>query len=596
MANESLSPPLTGRQSLNIKRLLKKTSAVQVASAVTTVIGGIVDAAVTGTCLGVDAIAAFGLVLPIVTIFTGISNVGGSGLSILCGRSIGEGNLKKTNEIVSSGFTSSIILSVIMLLIVCLGASPIAAAFGTSGSLHREATGYIFAFGFSAPAVVLTIELLPVMQIDGDRSRAFIAILVMMLVNVAGDFLNGLVLHKGLFGMGMATTISYYASLAVLLLHFTGKNRIIHLRLCRPNLSYVKNILIYGAPNALQHICRSFQVVFMNRLIISISSSDMIAVYTSITSAGNLCMTLGTGIGQSTSIITGVFSGEKDLSSIKALLACSIRYAAISGIALIAVMVPAAPVFMPVFLRNGGSLTAYSISGFRIFCCGIIFYGINVVLRNFYQAMHITKLAYPYVLFDNLICSVCCGFILTRFVGITGVWLAYPVGELVTLLIFVAITYIITNNRSSILDCLMCVPVDFLEGIEASWEYSAVSVNDLIQISQSVERHCLEAGADSRVARGMALSVEEIGTNIVQHGFIDGKSHVIELRLIKKQGSYILRVRDDCPAFSPVQYMDAYNYDDQNSGIGLRLISGLADKMEYTNTMHLNNLRIEINN
>ena len=75
---------------------------IQILSAVTGVIGMLVDGAVTGRCLGVEAMAAYGLAMPVLTVFAAISSVCGVGTSVLCGRTIGAGNIRGTNTVLST--------------------------------------------------------------------------------------------------------------------------------------------------------------------------------------------------------------------------------------------------------------------------------------------------------------------------------------------------------------------------------------------------------------------------------------------------------------------------------------------------------------
>ncbi len=55
-------------------------------------------------------------------------------------------------------------------------------------------------------------------------NRIMIAAVVMTVGDTVADFLNVLVFHGGMFGMTIATAVSAYLSLAVLLPHFAGKN------------------------------------------------------------------------------------------------------------------------------------------------------------------------------------------------------------------------------------------------------------------------------------------------------------------------------------------------------------------------------------
>ena len=56
-----------------------------------------------------------------------------------------------------------------------------------------------------------------------------------------------------------------------------------------------------------------------------------------------------------------------------------------------------------------------------------------------------------------------------------------------------------------------------------------------------------------------------------------------------KRGQWILRFRDDCGAFDPINYVPA---EGESDALGIRLVLALADDIRYTYSMSLNNLMI----
>ena len=92
----------------------------------------------------------------------------------------------------------------------------------------------------------------------------------------------------------------------------------------------------------------------------------------------------------------------------------------------------------------------------------------------------------------------------------------------------------------------------------------------------------------------LSLAVEEMGMNVIKYGFADRKSHSIDIKVAKQNTSWILRMRDDCPLFDPVHYMESFEETSPEAHIGIRMVSGMAKRMEYVNTLKTNNLLIEI--
>ena len=91
------------------------------------------------------------------------------------------------------------------------------------------------------------------------------------------------------------------------------------------------------------------------------------------------------------------------------------------------------------------------------------------------------------------------------------------------------------------------------------------------------------------MASHLALCVEEMGGNIVTHGFgADGKNR-LSIRLQCKKGYWTLRFRDDCMAFDPVHHVSEKGAQEN---LGIRLAMRMADEARYTYSMNLNHLTL----
>ena len=66
--------------------------------------------------------------------------------------------------------------------------------------------------------------LVPFLQMAGQSTLLVISVGVMTAADVILDLLNVKVFHGGMFGMGLASSLSYYAALLVAGIYFFSKN------------------------------------------------------------------------------------------------------------------------------------------------------------------------------------------------------------------------------------------------------------------------------------------------------------------------------------------------------------------------------------
>ena len=81
---------------------------------------------------------------------------------------------------------------------------------------------YTRGFGLRIIPAVMVTTLYPIMQLEGDKTRMMVSFTAMSVVDIILDLVNGYVVHGGIFGMGVATSVSslvamLITSLAVLL-------------------------------------------------------------------------------------------------------------------------------------------------------------------------------------------------------------------------------------------------------------------------------------------------------------------------------------------------------------------------------------------
>ena len=149
--------------------------------------------------------------------------------------------------------------------------------------------------------------------------------------------------------------------------------------------------------------------------------------------------------------------------------------------------------------------------------------------------------------------------------------------------------------------CFKLVPGDFLFlkepfGVpqENVLDFSITGEDEIVSASAEIERFCSERGASEKQSVMLALFVEELSYNIVKFGFSDGKKHSIDVRVMKRDDGWVLRMRDDCRRFDPTEWIKLHNDEDPTKNIGIRMVCGMAKKVDYLSTLELNNINIRI--
>ncbi len=585
-----------------VKKAFKNALLIQIIAGAVGVLGMVVDGAVTGRCLGTDAMAGFGLASPLITIFVACSGVCELGTSVLIGRLIGARRTEEASDALSSCLAFALGFSLLLTISVFAFSGKIAAFLGASGPVAEMTADYLRGFSLCAPALFLLTVLMPVMQIEGKRKLVVLAVVTMTAVNITGDLLVGFVFRGGLFGMALATTVSYFAALALMLPTLFKRGNTLQLSFKHLNAAFIGTMLSGGLPNALQQGCRSLLLLLLNRRLLAIADTNAVAAFTAIMSAANLCMALGSGIGADVSMLTGVFSGDRDDRAIRELMRTALFTAVVYDAALCVVLLLGAGVLMPMFTSDPAIL-GLAVTGFRLYCLSMIGYSVNVTLRLYYQAMHFSWLSYVYVFCNSFLFTVLGAFLLSARIGVNGVWLSFLFGETLTLLLLVFWTLIKTKKPGSLPERMLFIPPELTADVLNRFDGSAGDGAAMSALAGQVYRFCMENGAGERTAYVFSLSAEEIGNYILRYN--TGSGERIEVRVLKRKDGWNMNVRDNGRQLNPLAILeDGCRFDpvsilkeeteDAFSNIGIKLVCGMARKTEYIDTLNINSLNIEI--
>ena len=232
----------------------------------------------------------------------------------------------------------------------------------------------------------------------------------------------------------------------------------------------------------------------------------------------------------------------------------------------------------------------------RCYAVCLPFLAFNVSSANYLQVVSKSLGANLVNIGIEVAFTAACAYLLSSFLGISGVWLAFPVGQ--ALLCAAIVLYALLKNdpgRSG-LYAHMLLPKDFGIPDEDGIEQSLHSVEEVVALSERVYSFCAEHGIDRRVTNHLALCIEEMAGNVIEHGFNDGKPHNLDVRVLIKDGAVILRLRDDCRRFDLREKVKKWTLDPQHpeKNIGIRMVMAMAKDIAYTNTMNTNNLIITI--
>ena len=123
---------------------------------------------------------------------------------------------------------------------------------------------------------------------------------------------------------------------------------------------------------------------------------------------------------------------------------------------------------------------------------------------------------------------------------------------------------------------------------------SAVSMEEVINISARAINFCIRNGYPGETAFRVGLCIEEMAGNVLEHGFRGDRSCYADVRIVSKGGELTVRARNNCREFDPRKRIDIVNPAYPEKNIGIRLTSKMAKRIDYYNNAGINTLIMKL--
>lgn len=582
-----------------IKRLFGQMMIAQVISSMTVTLCMLIDSIVICRFLGVDAMAAYGYTQPVLLAFAAPGAMISAGVQVVCGKTLGRGDREGSDSCftVSVALTSAI--SLLGLILVLVFSGPLCTLLGAGrpepgNPVYYLTKDYLTGFIIGVPAFLTAQVMVPYLQMSGKRTRLVTAVVLMTVIDVALDLLNVLVIHGGIFGMGLASSLSYYAAVFIGIGCFVSKDRLFTLRRKGLSLNMLRLIVGNGIPTIINQLSLVFLILLLNNLLRSFGGNLAVAAYSVISTISNLCYAFCNGISSVALMMASIFCADKDRSSLYTLVRTMTKNAIVVLASVTLVVILGAGPIVFLFIENDPQVVNLATKGLRLFALCLVPCALNTTFKFYYQGIGRVRLMEGICVLQNFLLPALSALVMGYLFGVTGLWLCFLCGEGAAL-VFICIYVWKSNKRVSLTaEDFALLPPSFTSPDERCFEYTIESDKGAVEASSKAIEFCLQHGEKKTTSALIGLCIEEMTYNTTRFGFDKGQKNMIEVRLVIGDHEKIIRIRDNCIHFDPIHYHELHSDDDPIAHIGIRTVVSAAKEAVYLNTFGLNNLTLRL--
>ena len=581
-----------------IQKLFRQMSTTQIISALTATLCLLIDSIVIGRLVGVDAMSAYGVASPLLIIFAALGTMMVNGVQVQLGKAMGRGDTNGANACYSTSILQSLGLGAVWILLVYAAGNPLCTLLGagtpSADNVVFQLTGdYLRGFMLGAPFFFLSQIMSAYLQAAGKRKLLLISVIAMTVTDVVFDLLGVFVFHSGMFGIGLASGMSYLAAFAVGLGYFLKKNCLFRFRFHSFQPQSAVGILRAGSPVLLNQVFFTVRTLVFNLLLLDFGGNLAVAAFAVFTTLCNLMYSIGVGTGSVALMLSSIFYNEEDRTSLHSLVRAMVPHTTKLIAAAVLVGELAAPWLIRLFLGADPEMLAIAVPGLRLVLIWLIPNVLCGLFKNYFQGIRRTRITNLVAFLQAIGLMLPSVWLFSRLFGLTGFWIGSVVGQFLTLLVIAILVWVKCGRMSFSAEAFSYLSPDFGAQPENCRDLTILDVETAVLASQTLCDFCREKGVDAKTAMLIGLCVEEMTVNIIEHGFTKDKlSHNVDVRLVIGEDKRIIRIRDNCVNFDPTNYLELHQSSDPAAHIGLRMVMAMVKEAIYVNTLGLNNLTL----
>lgn len=172
----------------------------------------IIDAAIVGRFVSVEALAAVGASTSVMFLIMGFCNGACVGFAIPVAQTFGGKDYSSMRHYVANAFRLSAILAAIITIITCVLCSPILRMVNTPQDIFGDAYTFLILQLAAIPFTFAYNLLSSLIRALGNSKQPFYFLIFSSLVNIMLDFLFIIIMRMGVEGVGIATMLSQATS------------------------------------------------------------------------------------------------------------------------------------------------------------------------------------------------------------------------------------------------------------------------------------------------------------------------------------------------------------------------------------------------
>jgi len=423
----------------NIRSLLAKYIFSAVAATLVSGIYEVIDGIFVGRKLGAPGLAAVTLAYPPATVVMAVGSMLAAGCGCMAALKIGAGDNAGARRVCGGGVILWLLFSVVLTLFGTIGATSVAGLMGADAHLLNPARDFIFWYCAGSVTVVGSLFLDSMIRNSGHPLFSMSCMISGAILNIIFDAIAVFLLDWELAGVA-AATVTAQAIVVAAQLTFMFKRRILLLPSFRGLTWHIPLKIIWVGLAAFSGTAAIGAMMLLNNIVIARYGGEFqISVFGIMNYVLSLVLLVFIGVAVGIQPLISCNYGAGRMDRVYAILRQTMQLALFIGITLTALLMIFREPLIMVFNAADRMLISATAQAFCWYFPSICIVGLIFVIAGYFQAIGRTMPANLLLIGKHCLFVAPGLYFLPQILGVNGIWLATPSGDVLALFFAVGI-------------------------------------------------------------------------------------------------------------------------------------------------------------
>lgn len=399
----------------------------------------IVDGIFVSRLVGADALSSVNIVYPVINLLIAAGVMLASGGSAVIAKKMGEGNTKEAKEDFSFLVLIGFILGIFMMVFGNLFLESIVTALGATPVLVDYCMDYLGVCLLLAPACMLQLLFQTFFVTAGKPIAGLILTISGGIANMILDYLFMGSMNMGIKGAALATGIGQLIPAVAGLVYFSCFHGSLHFVCPKFRFRVLMKSCINGSSEMVTNLSTAVVTYLFNMTMLKFLGETGVAAITIVLYGQFLFTAMYMGFSMGVAPVISYNYGRDHRVLLRRIFKICVGFISVSSVVITVIALLSAPFIVQIFTPVETETYAIAKDGFFLFSINYIFAGVNIFASSMFTAFSDGKISAIISFIRTFVLLVLNILLLPVIMGVTGIWLAVPAAEFLT--VFVSLLY-----------------------------------------------------------------------------------------------------------------------------------------------------------